>query len=79
MKISLIELTTPDTSAMGVRSLSAYLKQAGHNIQIIFLGSYIKKDKLNNTPYPDYVLDQIVSLCNKSEIVGISFLSSGFY
>ena len=79
MKISLIELTTADTSAIGVRSLSAYLKRAGHTVKLIFLGGCDVKDKLGISKHSDYVLDQIINLCRESKMVGLSFLSSGFH
>jgi hypothetical protein len=39
VKISLIELTTFDTSAIGVRRLPAGLKRAGYQVQLIFLAN----------------------------------------
>lgn len=78
MKISLIELTTADTSAIGVRSLSAYLKRAGHSVQLIFLAGAGETDISDISQYPDYVVGQIINLCKESKMVGLSFLSSGF-
>lgn len=79
MKISLIEISTTDTSAIGVRSLSACLKQAGHQVQMIFLGNAGEKRGAYLTFCPDYVVGQIIDLCKQSDVVGCSFLTSGFH
>ncbi len=79
MKISLIEISTADTSAIGVRSLSACLKQAGHQVQMIFLANAGEKRGAYLTFCPDYVLDQVIDLCKHSDVVGFSFLTSGFH
>ena len=79
MKITLIELSVPDTSAIGVRSLSAYLKKAGYSISIIFLANGGHKTPSGQIQYPDKVVEQIISLCRGSDLIGLSFLSSGFH
>jgi anaerobic magnesium-protoporphyrin IX monomethyl ester cyclase len=79
VKITLIELTVTDTSAIGVRSLSACLKKAGHHVQLLFLANAGDKDDSNLFFFPDYVIDQVVALCQNSNLVGLSFLSSGFH
>jgi anaerobic magnesium-protoporphyrin IX monomethyl ester cyclase len=79
VNITLIELNVADTSAIGVRSLAACLKRAGHQVQLLFLANAGEKDDSNRYFYPDYVGDQVISLCKKSKLVGLSFLSSGFH
>ncbi|MBF0559331.1 MAG: cobalamin-dependent protein [Nitrospirae bacterium] len=79
MKITLIELSVPDTSAIGVRSLSSYLKKYGHNVSIIFLANGGHKTDSGRIQHSDEVVDQATSLCKGSDLVGLSFLSSGFH
>lgn len=79
MKITVIELSVPDTSAIGVRSLSSYLKKAGHKVSIIFLANGGHKTNSGQIQYSDKVVEQIISLCRGSDLIGLSFLSSGFH
>jgi len=79
MKISLLELSVSDTSAIGVRSLSACLKRAGHQVQLLFLTNAGRKKESNIFLYPDNVIDQVVNLCKTTDLAGISFLTSGFH
>lgn len=79
MKITLIELSVPDTSAIGVRSLSSYLKKAGHKVSIIFLANGGHKTASGRIQYSDKVVEQIISLCRGADLIGLSFLSSGFH
>jgi anaerobic magnesium-protoporphyrin IX monomethyl ester cyclase len=79
MKITLIELSVPDTSAIGVRSLSSYLKKAGYNVSIIFLANGGHRTPSGQLQHSDVVLEQIVGLCRGSDLIGLSFLSSGFH
>lgn len=79
MKITLIELSVSDTSAIGVRSLSSYLKKAGHKVSIIFLANGGHKTASGKIQYPDKVVEQLISLCRGSDLIGLSFLSSGFH
>lgn len=81
MKIGLITPTPPDISAFGVRSLSAFLKAAGHGTQCIFLPGGI--EKLRNQKeyiyqYPQKVIDQIVELCADCDLIGLSFMTLYF-
>lgn len=77
--ISLIELSVSDTSAIGVRSLSALLKRAGYQVQLIFMANAGETIESGIKQYPEYVLDQVINLCKGSDLVGLSFLSSGFH
>lgn len=79
MHISLIEITVQDTSAIGIRSLSAYLKKAGYQTQLIFLSNVGERDVSNRCLCPDHIIDQLIVLCKKSDLVGISFLTCGFH
>jgi anaerobic magnesium-protoporphyrin IX monomethyl ester cyclase len=79
MKISLIELSVNDTSAIGVRSLSAFLKRAGYQVQLIFLANAGKQDESGVFLYPQRVIEETVNLCRDSQLIGLSFLTSGFH
>jgi anaerobic magnesium-protoporphyrin IX monomethyl ester cyclase len=79
MKISLIELSVYDTSAIGVRSLSAFLKRAGYQVQLIFLANTGRKNESGISLYPEQVIEETVNLCRGSQLAGLSFLSSGFH
>jgi anaerobic magnesium-protoporphyrin IX monomethyl ester cyclase len=79
MKIVLIELSVPDTSAIGVRSLSACLKRAGHQAVIVFLGNSGHRTDSGRVLLADEVVEQVAGLCRGADLVGVSFLSSGFH
>ena len=79
MKIALIELSTPSTQALGVRCLSAYLKKAGHTVEIIFLIDAGMRESSGIYLYPEYVLKQTVDLCQDTAIIGLSFLTPCYH
>ena len=81
MKITLIELTTQDTGAIGVRCLSANLKGHGHKTQLIFMAGDVEKLVRGANfiyRYDDQTVADIVSLCGESDVIGISFLTNFF-
>ncbi len=81
MKVCLVTPTPQDISAFGVRSLSSFLKEHGHQVRCIFLpggiellrhrGDYIYK-------YPTSIIEKIADLCSDADLVGISFMSQYF-
>ena len=78
MKVLLIENSCPDTRALGVRSLSAYLTHSGHNCQLLFLPPGVERMSAGTVgpePYPSYVIDAVVEAASQSDLVGISLLS----
>lgn len=78
MKIALIS-PYPDITSFGMRTMSAYLKEKGHQTKLIFL-----PDKLGDTAYPplirydDKSLDSIMPICAEVDIIGITLMTS-FY
>ena len=71
MKISLISLF-PDIQCFGIRTLSACLKQEGHNVDLFFLSNqYWKK-------YDKQTLDELAKLTEKSDLIGISVMTNFF-
>lgn len=79
MKTTIIAPTPPDVAAFGVRALSAYLKQHGKDVRLIFLPGGVEKFKYRTGyryEYEKSILEQVVDLCRGSELVGISFMSN---
>ena len=79
MKITLISMDR-ELYCFGIRILSACLKNAGHNTDLIFMvpsdtGS--SKDKYRTT-YSSELLDQLAERCIDSNLVGLSLMSNQF-
>jgi len=77
MKLTLISLGL-STDAIGIRILSALLKQHGHTVQLIFLPSIddIKRRITGSgLQYSRHVLNQVVDLCRESHVVGLSVMT----
>ena len=80
MRVSLIS-PYEDITALGVRSLLAFLKRAGHQAQMLFLprgGSEGMRWDGFRFPYKDVVLAQVVDLVRESNIIGISVMTNYF-
>ncbi len=78
MDITFITPTPPDISAFGIRSLSAYLKNRGFKVRVIFLPGGI--DKLREKKgvrykYSERAAERIRELTEDSRYVGVSFMS----
>ena len=76
MKIVLIS-PYGDTVAFGVRSLSASLKQAGHDVHVVFLPLDMRHVDYDS-PYSDHVLSELADLCHDAGLIGISLMSNFF-
>jgi radical SAM superfamily enzyme YgiQ (UPF0313 family) len=72
MKITLISLDELVIS-YGLRTISACLKEKGHDVRMVFLRSVIGE------PLPAGALDQAAALCAGSGLVGVSVMSSYFH
>jgi len=77
MKVTFISLGT-STDAFGIRILSSILKQQGHQTQLIFLPTL--KDISRRTiggvySYNEDVLNKIATLCQESQLIGISLMT----
>ena len=71
MKISLVSMF-PSILNYGLRSISACLKQAGHDVSLFFLmKDFYKK-------YSETAMNDLVKLTKKSDLVGISMMTSFF-
>ena len=69
MRIALI-YTDRDKLGLGIRTLSAILKQAGHQTKIVFMGS-------DNKLYSYNSLEELKRATISSDIICISCLSRG--
>ena len=71
MKISLISIT-PSVDDFGLRTISACLKQAGHDVNLFFLVKEFYKK------YSETAMNNLVKLTKGSELVGISVMTNFF-
>lgn len=79
MKVTLIS-PYPDVTAIGVRILSACLREAGHSTQLIMLRDPFGDDVIPGAVhYSNKVLEQLAELCRGSELIGISLMTNFFY
>jgi len=86
MKISLIS-PAAQIASPAVRMISAYLKKHGYKTQLIFLPdpdpfcdrhSYSGKHEYIENKYSDDVMEEVVSLCRDSDLIGISLMTDLF-
>jgi len=81
VRITLIAPTSLNISAFGVRSISAFLKQRGHSVQLILLPLspvYHRNHKgylHAKYSYPEKVIEQTISLAAQSDLIGLSFMT----
>lgn len=78
MKITLISPYT-DITSFGVRTLSAYLKQNGHKVQLIFLPDPYGDDLIFGVQrYPKETLAAVAELSRQSDLIGVSVMTNFF-
>jgi len=82
MKITLVSLIE-DASIPGLRYLSAYLRDKGHDINLVllpwsFTDTHLSEHNSFLYPYPDQVLDQVAKICADSDLIGISMMTCHF-
>lgn len=79
MKVTLIS-PYPDVTAIGVRILSACLRQAGHTTQLVMLRDPFGDEVVPGAVrYSDRVLAQLAELCRESELIALSLMTNFFY
>lgn len=71
MKITLISTATYP-SDQGIRTVSAVLKKAGHDVKLVFMAYSEDYSKF----YRRRELNQLLSLCKNSELIGLSSYAS---
>jgi len=81
MKITFLSLIE-DVSIPGLRFLSAYIKQRGHQSEIVILPRFYSEGLPDSIsflyPYSDSVLKQIAEKCAQSDLIAISLMSCHF-
>lgn len=78
MKVTLIS-PYPDITAFGIRTISSYLKKHGHKTQIIFIPDPYGDNLMYGVQrYEDSVLDELISLCKGSDLIGITLMTNFF-
>lgn len=78
MKIILIS-PYPDITSFGIRTISAYLKQGGHQTKMIFLPDpYGDNIAYGIKRYDERILDCLIPLCEDSDIIGITLMTNFF-
>ncbi len=78
MKVTLIS-PYPDVTAIGVRILSASLRQAGHESRIIMLRDPFGDNIVQGTArYNNKVISRLVDLCGESDLIGVSLMTNFF-
>ncbi|MCD6327338.1 radical SAM protein [bacterium] len=80
MKVTLISPYL-DVLALGIRGISSFLKQHGHECELIFLPDH--KSLLADDPhfaqrYPQSLMDDVIQACSGSQIVGLTLMSNYF-
>ena len=75
MKVTLIS-PYDDVTAFGVRSLSSFLRENGHDTRVILLPPRHGSPERRSREYDDRVLSDVVSLCEGSGMVGISLMTN---
>lgn len=78
MKVTLIS-PYPDVTAIGVRILSAALRQAGHETRIIMLRDPFGDNVVHGAQrYNEKIISRLADLCAKSDLIGISLMTNFF-
>ena len=80
MKIAFIS-PFPTISALGVRGLSAWMKQNGHTVKVFHMArpSLEFSDELEyRLRYPEHVLDQLADLCKDCGLIGVTLFTQHF-
>ena len=78
MKVTLIS-PYPNITAFGMRTLSGYLRENGHQTSLIFLPDPFGDDLVCGIPrYKENVLDKVVALCSESYLIGITLMTNFF-
>ncbi len=70
-----------DITALSIRSISAYLRQGGHQVRLIFLpdlAAVMEQGVDFAGTYNERVVDQVAELCGDSRLVGYSLMTNYF-
>ncbi len=87
MKIALISIF-PDLDSYGLRTISACLKSAGHNVEMYFIPRALHGASMSGYPYRGYAsiqlsnketeeaLNELVSMTKDAELIGLTVMSN---
>jgi anaerobic magnesium-protoporphyrin IX monomethyl ester cyclase len=81
MRVTLISPCAQIHAAFGMRTLSSYLREKGHQTRLIFLpdfNDYSEKPVAGPGVYRDAALRDLFPLCADSDLIGISLMTA-FY
>ncbi|MBN2383712.1 B12-binding domain-containing radical SAM protein [bacterium] len=79
--IALISPTPPEISALGVRSLAAYLKKQGHEVQTYLLPGGVEQTRYKAGHvyrYSPQTLSSLINHIHNADIIGLSFMTNYF-
>lgn len=78
MKIALIS-PYPDITSFGMRTISAYLRCHGYKTRMVFMPDPLGDDLMYGVQrYENHVLDELVTLCADSDMIGITLMTNFF-
>ena len=82
MKVSLIS-PYPDITNYGLRTLSAVLRAAGHETQVICMPDFAgdgesQHVRMSEERYPPHVIEQLLEILSDSDLVGITLMTHYF-
>lgn len=70
-----------DIAALGVRGISAVLKQGGHKTRLIFLPYQFPEIERRSDfmcRYSDNIMEQVAGLCKGAKLIGVSLMTNYF-
>ncbi|CAK8716606.1 B12-binding domain-containing radical SAM protein [Candidatus Electrothrix laxa] len=79
MKLVLLNPTPPGISSFGVRSISSYLREKGHQVTTVFFpGSLglLKEGGGFSYHYSDEVIKELITICCDADLIGVSFFTN---
>jgi len=74
MRVALVS-TYASPIALGLRYISSYLKQAGHETELYFLNA---RRKEASQPLPPEVLEQIIERLRGADLIGVSLMTNSY-
>lgn len=75
MKIVLTSVHTHPV-ALGLRYISACLKQAGHDVEVLFM---CPRKSTTEVDFPQSVIDAFVERCRRADLVGMSLMTGNYH
>lgn len=75
-----ITLISPFNGAVsyGLRVMSAYLKENGHHVDLIFVPPSTRTSLGFDLLYPESIIEDLTALCRDSDLIGFTLMSAHF-